>query len=99
MIQAGDRRGFKDFSFFKGLIIFILNQLGTADTVYVLTRRGARAEGLLRAPDQQSGSDHHNSCRGCCNGDGLSLLGKEVRISWSCPAGDEMVSYETGSSR
>ena len=50
MIQAGDRRGFEDFSFFEGLIIFFLNQLGTADTVYVLTRRGARAEGLLRAP-------------------------------------------------
>ena len=50
MIQAGDRRGFEDFSFFKGLIIFFLNQLGTADTVYVLTGRGAGAEGLLRAP-------------------------------------------------
>src|SRR5712672_4346893 len=49
MIQVGDCRGFKDFSFFEGLIIFFLNKLGTADMVYVLMRRGARAEGLLRA--------------------------------------------------
>src|SRR5712675_106914 len=43
--------GFEDFSFFEGLIIIIfLNKLGTVDTVYVLTRRGARADGLFRAP-------------------------------------------------
>ena len=56
MIQAGDRGGVGDFSFFEKLIIIILLskvgfiKLGSADTGYVLTRREARAVGSFKTP-------------------------------------------------
>ena len=47
----GYRRGFENFSFFERMIVvFVRRYFGTADTVYVLTRRGARAVGLFKAP-------------------------------------------------
>jgi len=56
VIQAGDRGGIGDFSFFEKLIIIILLnkvgfiKLGSVDTGYVLTRREARAVGSFKTP-------------------------------------------------
>jgi len=101
VIQAGDRGGVRDFSFFKKLIIIILLnkvgfiKLGSADTGYVLTRREARAVGSFKTPISQSGSDHHNSCRVVATATVFLFLRKRFRISWNRPAGVEMVWFET----